>query len=106
MTVLFIQTVTYEREAGLELKKEVSYKKHCSDFYINQIVTVHGAIPDHQARYFGKYYVCLCGFTIGSIEHIIKHCILTHNIRNESSHIDWDNITVKKLLSTYSGSVI
>lgn len=83
------------------LIKEVSYKKLYSDFYINQIITGHGP---YRLRLYGRCDVCICGSSIGDIDHI-KYCTLTNDIRTERPNFHWDNILITGLMLTYTDTV-
>ncbi|GBN47968.1 hypothetical protein AVEN_84125-1 [Araneus ventricosus] len=53
---------------------KVKVDRQYGDFYINQILTAHGVLKEHQARFFEKTSLCSCGQETGSVLHVIKEC--------------------------------
>ncbi|GBM12027.1 hypothetical protein AVEN_256109-1 [Araneus ventricosus] len=53
---------------------KVNVDRLYGDFYINQILMAHGVFREHQARFFEKTSLCLCGQDMGSVLHVIKEC--------------------------------
>ncbi|GIX87711.1 RNase H domain-containing protein [Caerostris darwini] len=53
------------------------------DFYLNQLLTGHGALAKYQARFFGKESSCQCGHPIEDRSHLIFDCPQWHTIRKK-----------------------
>lgn len=51
------------------------------DFYINQVLTGHGAFPVYQNRFFGKTLECYFCEEIGTISHLVYSCHYFDNLR-------------------------
>ncbi|GBN90275.1 Putative protein in type-1 retrotransposable element R1DM [Araneus ventricosus] len=60
---------------------DVSFNRCLGDFYLNQILTTHGAFPIHQGRFFGKQSLCRCGLDEGTVSHCVYGCPRFHSIR-------------------------
>lgn len=58
----------------------VNIKKLSGNFYINQALTGHGALPEHQYRFYGKEKECKCGED-GTRNHILLKCKNYQDIR-------------------------
>ncbi|GBN16345.1 hypothetical protein AVEN_248089-1 [Araneus ventricosus] len=54
-----------------ELFDKVDEKRMLGEFYLNRIITGHGAFITYQNRFFGKSPWCLCGKDEGTVEHTI-----------------------------------
>ncbi|GIY36395.1 uncharacterized protein CDAR_392761 [Caerostris darwini] len=52
----------------------INLRRIHANFFINQVITGHGAIAKHQARFFGANPDCSCGTAIEDRDHIILHC--------------------------------
>ncbi|GBN70716.1 hypothetical protein AVEN_30268-1 [Araneus ventricosus] len=60
---------------------DVSFNRCLGDFYLNQILTTHGAFPIHQGRFFGRQSLCRCGLDEGTVSHCVYGCPRFHSIR-------------------------
>lgn len=63
--------------------KSVDDRKIYSDFYLNQVITEHGIFPKHQAEKFNKVERCLCNLAEGTVDHVLKDCILIDDVRTK-----------------------
>ncbi|GIY49462.1 RNase H domain-containing protein [Caerostris extrusa] len=61
----------------------INLKRIHGNFFINQIITGHGAIAKHQARFFSANPVCFCGTAQEDRDHIIFHCSQWSDIRKD-----------------------
>ncbi|GIX87697.1 RNase H domain-containing protein [Caerostris darwini] len=62
---------------------KVSTNRVQGDFFLNQLITGHGALAIYQQRFFGKTANCRCGHPIEDIHHIIYVCPLWDSIREK-----------------------
>ncbi|GBM88258.1 hypothetical protein AVEN_192366-1 [Araneus ventricosus] len=77
---------------------KVNVDRLYGDFYINQILTANGVFREHQARFFEKTSLCLCGQETGSVLHVIKECeIWTSYRKNWPS--GWQLMSLKDLIN-------
>ncbi|GIY54772.1 uncharacterized protein CDAR_391081 [Caerostris darwini] len=68
------------------------------NFYLNQIITGHGAIGTHQSRFFNANPVCLCGAEEDKI-HIVYNCKQWTKIRKKFFPMNYQQQTFLQLLS-------
>lgn len=73
-----------EGRTAQEYSVKVNLKNTYAEFYLTQVITRHGAIPHFQSKMFNKSNIYLCRLNMGNIEHIIKSCILTKEVRDKS----------------------
>ncbi|GIX76558.1 hypothetical protein CDAR_500011, partial [Caerostris darwini] len=52
----------------------VSLKRIHGNFYLNQLITGHGALAHYQERFFHKGDVCLCGKAVEDRLHLVYNC--------------------------------
>ncbi|GIX73543.1 hypothetical protein CEXT_736931 [Caerostris extrusa] len=64
-----------------ELCPVVHLKGLHGNFFINQLITGHGALAKHQNRFFHKSDVCACGKAVEDRSHVILHCERWQDIR-------------------------
>lgn len=88
----------------MELYQGVNVKKIYSDFYLNQIITGHGIFPEYQSKMFNKTDLCLCEQAVGSIEHVIKDCVLVRDTRLKYLTIDLMQKDLDYLLKHRAGT--
>ncbi|GBM15934.1 hypothetical protein AVEN_270604-1 [Araneus ventricosus] len=84
---------------GKQVKKlfdKVDEKRVLGDFYLNQIITGHGAFKTYQNRFFGKSPWCFCGKDEGTVEHTILKCDAWQNIRD--TYFKKNSSSIKELL--------
>lgn len=62
---------------------EVLKTRTKSDFYINQVITGHGALGPHQGRFYSRDPMCFCHQDVSSAEHVIKQCSNYDKIRKD-----------------------
>lgn len=77
---------------------KVSKARLKGDFYINQLITGHGALGPYQQRFFGVNAGCFCGVGIADEEHVVKHCCLFNEIRARFFPSDYLIKNLKELL--------
>ncbi|GIY00580.1 hypothetical protein CDAR_19851 [Caerostris darwini] len=58
-----------------EVYPSVNTNRISSDFFLNQIITTHGAFNAYQNRFFGKPILCVCENTAETVHHFIFECI-------------------------------
>ncbi|GIY60622.1 uncharacterized protein CEXT_176191 [Caerostris extrusa] len=68
------------------------------DFFINQLITGHGAIGLHQERFFGKSSSCSCGQQLEDRTHIIYYCTKWAHIRKDYFPPNHHNTSMDLLL--------
>ncbi|GBM43833.1 hypothetical protein AVEN_166230-1 [Araneus ventricosus] len=66
-------------------------------FYRNQIFSGHGMFSTHQAKLFGKSSFCFCGLAYGTIDHVLRECLLWWHLRKSWS-ADWAKRELKDLM--------
>ncbi|GIX79768.1 hypothetical protein CDAR_77411 [Caerostris darwini] len=83
-----------------------SRKRICADFYLNQILTTHGALATYQQRFFGKSNTCPCGVTEETRHHLLYDCNLWTKERT-SFPLDYKSIPIRSLFeNTKSKNII
>ncbi|GBM35640.1 hypothetical protein AVEN_244525-1 [Araneus ventricosus] len=65
-----------------KLFDKVDEKRVLGDFYLNQIISGHGAFQIYQNRFFSKSPLCFCGKDEGTVEHTILKCDAWQDIRD------------------------
>ncbi|GIX78884.1 RNase H domain-containing protein [Caerostris extrusa] len=60
---------------------EVKTTRIQGDFFINMLITGHGAIASYQARFFNKPTTCNCGHPLEDRRHIVYDCPQWNNVR-------------------------
>ncbi|GIY44537.1 uncharacterized protein CDAR_189441 [Caerostris darwini] len=68
------------------------------NFYLNQIITGHGAIGTHQHRFFNANSVCLCGVEEDK-SHIVYKCKRWTKLRKKYFPVNYQQQTLLQLLS-------
>ncbi|GIY65165.1 putative 115 kDa protein in type-1 retrotransposable element R1DM [Caerostris darwini] len=71
---------TKGREVFLLLPR-VNVTRVQGDFYVNQLISGHGALAAYQHRFFGKAADCTCGHTLEDRKHLIYDCPQWDNFR-------------------------
>ncbi|GIY23891.1 uncharacterized protein CEXT_294971 [Caerostris extrusa] len=66
-----------------ELCPAVNLKRLHGNFYLNQLITGHGALANHQKKVFQKDEVCSCGKAVEDRTHLILHCERWQDIRKK-----------------------
>lgn len=61
-------------------------------------MTGHGVFPKFQTERFGKDDSCICKQAIGTIDHIIKDCVLWDSIRENYFGLDYRQKDICELL--------
>lgn len=84
-----------------QLIPRVSRKRCIADFYVNQVLTGHGAFPMYQARFHGKDETCFCCCEPGTVEHIIYNCQLFDTIRKDYFPCNFKNLNLYDLCKRY-----
>ncbi|GBM46700.1 hypothetical protein AVEN_244146-1 [Araneus ventricosus] len=79
------------------LYEKVDEKRLLGDFYLNQIITGHGAFKTYQDRSFGKSPWCFCGKDEGTVEHTIIKCDAWQDIR-DTYFFKKNSSSIKELL--------
>ncbi|GIY52246.1 uncharacterized protein CEXT_417141 [Caerostris extrusa] len=69
--------------AVFELCPVVSLKRLHGNFYLNQLITGHGALAKYQKKFFHKDEVCSCGKAVEDRTHLILHCERWQNFRKK-----------------------
>lgn len=73
------------------------------DFYVNQVLTGHGAFGGHHDCFFQKNSTCFCGTRINSIRHCLYACVLWQSQREKHFPRDYQTRTLRDLcLDGYS----
>lgn len=75
-------TTSNARDLHITLNK-VSTNRCLGNFYINQVLTQHGAFREYQNRFFRKNPNCRCGQDRGTRDHYIFHCQRWREIREK-----------------------
>ena len=88
-----------------EIFPKVSLKRTRSNFFLNQIISGHGAIPTFQHQRFGRMDICQCG-DLGTIDHIIKVCPLLKDIRLGYEYLLRNRTRRELILDFYSSKLL
>jgi len=80
----------------------VSIRRLHSNFYINQIITGHGILGQHQSRLFGKSSMCICDELIQDVHHVLYDCEVFNNIRSKYAQATL-RLPLEKLCTDYYG---
>ncbi|GIX83513.1 RNase H domain-containing protein [Caerostris darwini] len=67
--------------AVFEIYGKANPKRILGNFFLNQIITGHGAIASYQCKFFNGSSSCSCGLSIEDRNHIIYHCSQWSTIR-------------------------
>ncbi|GIY95375.1 hypothetical protein CEXT_570041 [Caerostris extrusa] len=62
---------------------KVNLNRLHGNYFINQIITGHGAIAIYQHKFFSSSQVCNCGKEVEDRDHIIFKCELWKEIRGK-----------------------
>ncbi|GBO15135.1 hypothetical protein AVEN_272154-1 [Araneus ventricosus] len=79
-----------------KLVDKVDEKRVLGDFYLNQMITSHGAFKTYQNRFFGKSPTCFCAKDEGTVEHTILKCDAWQDIRD--TYFRKNSSSIKELL--------
>ncbi|GIY54769.1 uncharacterized protein CDAR_391051 [Caerostris darwini] len=77
------------------IKKEIRVQ---GDFFLNQLITGHGALAVYQNRFFGKAPTCDCGNPREDRNHLIFDCPQWDNIRHKFFPLNYKRSTIDLLL--------
>ncbi|GIY57888.1 uncharacterized protein CDAR_197091 [Caerostris darwini] len=77
----------------------INLRRIHGNFFINQVITGHGAIAKHQARFFGANPVCFCGTADEDRDHIVFHCPQWAEIRKEFFSRNFVRLSLLRILS-------
>ncbi|GIX84322.1 uncharacterized protein CDAR_49031 [Caerostris darwini] len=69
------------------------------NYFLNQIITGHGAIASYQHKFFNSSPVCSCGREIEDRVHIIFNCEIWKHIRGKFFPKNFSNRTLQQLLN-------
>ncbi|GIX94876.1 hypothetical protein CDAR_41771 [Caerostris darwini] len=61
--------------AVFEIYEKINPKRTLRNFFLNQIITGHGAIASYQHKFFNGSSICSCGLFIEDRNHLIFQCI-------------------------------
>ncbi|GIX87730.1 uncharacterized protein CDAR_617151 [Caerostris darwini] len=67
-----------------DLFPKVSVDRIQGDFFLNQLITGHGALAKYRERFFGKSAICQCGHQPEDTHHIVYECPLWSQMRQKS----------------------
>ncbi|GIY74159.1 uncharacterized protein CDAR_166411 [Caerostris darwini] len=85
------------REVFLLLPK-VNINRVQGDFYINQLISGHGALAAYQNRFFGKAAECSCGHPFEDRLHLIYDCPLWNSFRQKFFPTNFKSASIELLL--------
>ncbi|GIY66992.1 hypothetical protein CDAR_417641 [Caerostris darwini] len=85
------------REVFLLLPK-VNINRVQGDFYINQLISGHGALAAYQLRFFGKAAECTCGHPLEDRMHLIYDCPQWDNFRQKFFPTNFKTASIDLLL--------
>ncbi|GBL97639.1 hypothetical protein AVEN_49144-1 [Araneus ventricosus] len=77
---------------------KVNVDRLYGDFYINHILTAHGAFREYQARFFEKMSLCSCGQEMGCVLHVINECEIWISYRKNWPS-GWQLMSLKDLIN-------
>ncbi|GBM12724.1 hypothetical protein AVEN_40058-1 [Araneus ventricosus] len=77
--------------------------RYHGDFFLNQLLTGHGAFLIHQHKYFGETDQCRCGLDSGTISHYLFGCSDFHHIRKNFFPADFHQLGLLDLMGNPSG---
>ncbi|GIY99113.1 uncharacterized protein CEXT_180371 [Caerostris extrusa] len=69
--------------AVFDLCPKVHLKRLHGNFYINQLITGHGALAQYQGKFFGKDDFCSCGKAVEDRLHLVFHCKRWQGLRDK-----------------------
>ncbi|GIY36430.1 RNase H domain-containing protein [Caerostris darwini] len=79
-----------------QIYPKINRKRICGDFYLNQVLTTHGALAIYQQRFFGKSSVCPCGANEETRYHLIYDCTLWTEER-KAFPTDFRSLSIRSL---------
>lgn len=71
-----------------------SDSKGKGDFFVNQVLTGHGAFGDHQSCFFRGNPVCFCGTGNKTISHCVYECSSWRSFRENHFPREFHNLTL------------
>ncbi|GIY22800.1 RNase H domain-containing protein [Caerostris darwini] len=84
--------------AGFELCPVVNLKRLHGNFYINQLITDHGALAKYQGKFFHKDEVCPCGKAVEDRLHLVFHCERWQDFRDKCFPKNFRHLSLLQLL--------
>ncbi|GIY23216.1 RNase H domain-containing protein [Caerostris darwini] len=88
-----------------ELCPNISIHRLHGNYFLNQVITGHGAIANYQHKFFSSSTVCSCGTEIEDREHLIYRCENWTATRGKYFPKNFLNRTLIQLLSHKQASI-
>ncbi|GIY28940.1 uncharacterized protein CDAR_110161 [Caerostris darwini] len=74
-------TTSMKGRSVYDLFTKVNTNRVQGDFFLNQLMTGHGALAKYQERFFGKSANCQCGHQLEDTYHIVYDCPHWNHVR-------------------------
>ncbi|GIY97176.1 RNase H domain-containing protein [Caerostris extrusa] len=84
--------------AVFDLCPKVHLKRLHGNFYINQLITGHGALAQYQGKFFCKDEICSCGKAVEDRIHLVFHCERWQGLRDKWFPANYSQLSLLQLL--------
>lgn len=78
----------------------INPKRLHGDFFLNQVLTEHGAFPAYMKRFFNRSDACWCRNNIGTVHHLIYDCVIMDQIRQARFPSNYREVNLQNLLNS------
>ncbi|GIY48821.1 RNase H domain-containing protein [Caerostris extrusa] len=91
--------------AVFEIFDKVNPKRTLGSFFLNQIITGHGAIASYQYKFFNGSSTCSCGPSIEDRNHILFHYSNWTDIKKKYFPRNYKRSPLAKLLGNHQARI-